>query len=86
MTDIERVYDLGDDRDRAAIIAEISAMRVDTTLTYLLASQPLQGDLGKVGYKAGRGRDAEAGNIVLDLVETDLGLMLYATCSLLSED
>jgi len=86
MQDTEKYYDLARNSDREAILKEIAQMAPNSTLTFLLMEAPTQGDFGKIGYKANNVMPPEEGDVHLDIVSTEFGLMLYATCSLLEED
>lgn len=86
MTEMEKRYDLAAALDREAILKEIAQMAPNSTLTFLLLEAPTQGDFGKIGYKANNVMPPEQGDVYLDIVSTEFGLMLYATCSLLEEN
>lgn len=86
MTEMEKRYDLATALDREAILKEIAQMAPNSTHTFLLLEAPTQGDFGKIGYKANNVMPPEEGDVYLDIVSTEFGLMLYATCSLLEEN
>ena len=83
MAEEEKRYDLEIEEDRNAIIEQLAEMKVDGTLSFLLSDEPIQMNVGKIGYNANRDRDVDGIN--LDLSESDQGLVLIATCKLLEE-
>lgn len=85
-TENEKTYNLNDRDDFRTVLTAITRIGLEDSLIFPLVESPVDGNLGKLGYSAQNSREHREGAITLDVVETDLGLMLVATCAALAEN
>ncbi len=77
--------DLNEDHHAREVLETLYSLSPGESITFLLSDWPLQVQVGKLMFRANNRRDEYQGGIDLDIVNSDEGVLLYATCSLLEE-